>query len=121
MIERALLDIHGVNDVAARCRDDGSPEAFVSASGLESSELKDAMSRILPGYAIPDPLHVLPGKLQTTESGGVDFAAMESEIAQINASAMTEQALLLRDIIANLLLADPTKINSDSDFFLLGG
>ncbi|KAJ7732272.1 acetyl-CoA synthetase-like protein [Mycena olivaceomarginata] len=120
-VERALLGLHGVHDVAVRCRDDGSPEAFVAASGLESGELKDALADVLPGYAIPDPLHVLPGKLQRNASGEVDFAGMEAEIAQINASAMSEQALLVRNIIGNLLTADVGKINGDSDFFLLGG
>ncbi|KAJ7870970.1 acetyl-CoA synthetase-like protein [Mycena olivaceomarginata] len=117
-VERALLDLHGVHDVAVRCRDDGSPEAFVAA---ESGELKDAITDVLPGYAIPDPLHVFPGKLQRTASGKVDFAGMEAEIAQINASAMSEQAMLVRNIIGNLLTADVGKINGDSDFFLLGG
>ncbi|KAJ7022218.1 acetyl-CoA synthetase-like protein [Mycena alexandri] len=120
-IERALLDIHGVYDAVVRSREDGSPEAFIAADGLESSELKGAMSGVIPGYAIPDPLHVLHGKLQRSESGEVDFTAMEKEIAAMNASAMSEQALLVRDIIANLLTADTGKITSDSDFFLLGG
>ncbi|KAJ6559861.1 hypothetical protein B0H19DRAFT_1210275 [Mycena capillaripes] len=121
-IERALVDIHGVHDVAVRCREDGSPEAFVAAeAGLESSELKNALLDLLPGYAIPDPLHVLPGKLRKNASGEVDFAGMEAEIAEMNASAMSEQALLIRDIIGNLLAADIGKINGDSDFFLLGG
>ncbi|KAJ7455806.1 acetyl-CoA synthetase-like protein [Mycena latifolia] len=120
-IERALHSIHGVHDVAARCRADGSPEAFVSAAGLDSRELRDAMSGVLAGYAIPDPLHVLPGKLHKTDAGEIDFAGMEAEIAEMNASAMSEQALLVRDIVGNLLLADAGKINGDSDFFLLGG
>ncbi|KAF7352099.1 Acetyl-CoA synthetase-like protein [Mycena venus] len=120
-VERALLDIHGVHDVAVRCREDGSPEAFVAASSLESSELKEAISNALPGYVIPDPLHVLSGKLQRVASGEVDFVAMEAQIAEINASAMSEQALLVRDIIGNLLTADTGKISGDSDFFLLGG
>ncbi|KAJ6465007.1 acetyl-CoA synthetase-like protein [Mycena sanguinolenta] len=121
-VERALLSIHGVHDVAVRCREDGSPEAFVAvASELDSSDLTASISDLLPGYAIPDPLHALPGKLRRTGSGATDFAAMESEVAHLNASAMSEQALLVRDIIGNLLTADVGKINGDSDFFLLGG
>ncbi|KAJ6461738.1 acetyl-CoA synthetase-like protein [Mycena sanguinolenta] len=119
-VERELLSIRGVHDVAVRSREDGSPEAFIFvASGFDLSELKASMS--LPGYAIPDPLHVLPGKLRRTNSGAMDFAAMEAEVAQLNASAMSEQALLVRDIVGNLLTADVGKINGDSDFFLLGG
>jgi hypothetical protein len=46
---------------------------------------------------------------------------MEARIAEMNSSAMSEQALLVRDIVADLLMADPAKINGESDFFLLGG
>ncbi|KAJ7455805.1 acetyl-CoA synthetase-like protein [Mycena latifolia] len=120
-IEGALLNIHGVHDVVVRCRNDESPEAFVSAPGLDSGELEHALTGVLHGYAIPNPLHIFPGRLPETVSGDIDFAAMESEIAQRGVAAMSEQALLLRDIIANLLLADPTKIHNESDFFLLGG
>ncbi|KAJ7663603.1 AMP-dependent synthetase and ligase [Mycena rosella] len=120
-IERALGALHGVHEVAVRCRDDGSPEAFVSASGLDSPELKDAVSGVLAGYAVPDPLHVLPGKLHKTDAGEIDFAGMEAEISARNASAMSEQALLIRDIVSTLLAVDAGKISGDSDFFLLGG
>ncbi|KAJ7189098.1 acetyl-CoA synthetase-like protein [Mycena filopes] len=120
-VERALHDIHGVHDAVVRSREDGSPEAFVAADGLDSGELKESMCRLLPGYAIPDPLHVLRGKLQRSPSGEVDFAAMEEDIEAMNTSAMSEQALLVRDIIANLLVADTAKMSGDSDFFLLGG
>ncbi|KAJ7869391.1 AMP-dependent synthetase and ligase [Mycena leptocephala] len=119
-VERALLRIDGVHDVAVRCREDGSAEAFVAASDLDLSNLKQAISDVLPGYAVPDPLHVLPGKLQRNH-GEVDFAAMEAEIAEINASAMSQQALLVRNIIGNLLATETRKIGGDSDFFLLGG
>ncbi|KAJ7151166.1 hypothetical protein C8R46DRAFT_1304861 [Mycena filopes] len=51
----------------------------------------------------------------------VDFAAMEREVAREHGSAMSEQALLVRDIVGNLLLAEPAMIKADSDFFLLGG
>ncbi|KAJ7263785.1 acetyl-CoA synthetase-like protein [Mycena rebaudengoi] len=120
-IERVLCNVNGVNDVAVRCRQDGSPEAFVSAFNIKSSDLKIWVARVLPGYAIPDPVHIFPGKLRKTHSGQIDFEAMEAEISATNASAMTEHALLVRDIIGNLLLADPGKIKNDSDFFLLGG
>ncbi|KAF7353532.1 Acetyl-CoA synthetase-like protein [Mycena sanguinolenta] len=118
LVERELLGIHGVHDVAVRCREDGSPEAFVSvASGFDSNELKTTIADLLPGYAIPDPFHVLSGKLRRSDSGAMDFAAMEDEVAQLNASTMSEEALLVRDIIGNLLTADVGMINGDSDFF----
>ncbi|KAJ7098543.1 AMP-dependent synthetase and ligase [Mycena belliarum] len=120
-VERALLSIHGVDEVAVRCRADGSPEAFVSATDLDARDLKEVLTGLLPGYAIPDPLHILRVKLQRTASGDIDFAGMEVEIAEMNASAMSEQALLVRDIVGNLLAIDTGKITGDSDFFLLGG
>ncbi|KAJ7912998.1 hypothetical protein B0H13DRAFT_2471972 [Mycena leptocephala] len=100
-IERALLDIDGVHEVAARSCEDGSVEAFVYAHKLTSQELKQLISGVLPGYAVPQSLH--------------------AKASEINTSAMSEHALLLRDIIGNLLVIDTAKINSDSDFFLLGG
>ncbi|KAJ7753545.1 acetyl-CoA synthetase-like protein [Mycena metata] len=120
-IEHALLDIHGVHDVAVRLQEDGSPEAFVVAAGIHSGDLKGEMAGVLPGYAIPDPLHVLPGKLRKTAAGEIDFASMEKEIGEMNASEMSEHALVVRDIVGTLLMADTGKISGDSDFFLLGG
>ncbi|KAJ6584019.1 acetyl-CoA synthetase-like protein [Mycena vulgaris] len=105
-IERALLSIRG---------------AFVSTSNLNLEELQESISRVLPGYAIPDPLHVLPTKLPTNPTGEVDFAAMEAEVAERNTSGMSEKVLLLRDIMRNILPTDPRQISADSDFFLLGG
>ncbi|KAJ7212625.1 AMP-dependent synthetase and ligase [Mycena pura] len=119
-IERALLAVHGVHDVAVRTRADGAPEAFVAA-GIEASELRTALAALLPGYALPDPMHVLPDKLLKTARGDIDFASIEAEIALMHASAMSEQALAVRDIIAKLLGVDASKISGSSDFFLLGG
>ncbi|KAJ6584022.1 hypothetical protein DFH09DRAFT_911062 [Mycena vulgaris] len=97
------------------------PEAFVSASDLNLEELQESISRVLPGYAIPDPLHILPTKLRTNPTGQVDFAANEAEVAERNTSGMPEKLLLLRDIMRNILPTDPRQISADSDFFLLGG
>jgi len=46
---------------------------------------------------------------------------MQNEVIRQNAASMSERQLLVRDIIANLLLAEPSKIDAYSDFFLLGG
>ncbi|KAJ7153111.1 acetyl-CoA synthetase-like protein [Mycena crocata] len=120
-IERALRDIHGVQDVAVRCSKDGSPEAFVSAPDKDPQELKEALSVVLPGYVIPDPLHVLRTKLAKCPEGNVNFAAMEADIIEKTASSMSETALMLRDIIGRLLGRETGKINENSDFFLIGG
>ncbi|KAJ7607839.1 acetyl-CoA synthetase-like protein [Mycena polygramma] len=114
-IHAALTEVYGVSEAALRVRTDGAPEAFVAAHELDTSDLAAALARTLPGYAVPAPLHVLQGRhnLLRTSTGEPDFGAMESE--------MSEQALLVRDIIGNLLLADSAMIKPDSDFFLLGG
>ncbi|KAJ6605825.1 AMP-dependent synthetase and ligase [Mycena sp. CBHHK59/15] len=123
-VEAALKDVYGVSEVALRVRAaDGAPEAFVCGDAeLDGAEIGRALARVLPGYAVPAPLHVLPGhSVLRTGDGAPDFAAMEADVAARHASAMSEQALLVRDIIGNLLLAEPAMIKPDSDFFLLGG
>lgn len=122
-VETALLGIIGVEDVAIRFRHDGTPEAFVSTqgeSGLDSSRLRRTISRVLPGYGVPE-LYAVEKPFMRGEKGQIDFAAIEEIIKAQNSSSMSEQALLVRDIVANLLLADPGMITADSDFFLLGG
>ncbi|KAJ7780297.1 AMP-dependent synthetase and ligase [Mycena maculata] len=121
-IHSALLVVFGVSEVALRIRADGAPEAFVFAHELDSGDLTGALARTLPGYAIPAPMHILKGhSVLRTNAGEPDFSAMEQEVARQHASAMSEHALLVRDIIGNLLLAEPAMIKPDSDFFLLGG
>lgn len=123
-IERALLTLSMVNEVSVRVRPDGSPEAFVfmdKKSELDSASVKAIISRLLPGYSVPDPLFVRSRPFIKGPKGEVDFDAMEREIARQIAASMSDHALLVRDIVANLLLAEPAKINGDSDFFLLGG
>ncbi|KAF7357014.1 Peroxisomal-coenzyme a synthetase [Mycena venus] len=122
-IHNALVSVYGVSEAALRVRGDGSAEAFVAAHEVDASDVGKALERVLPGYAVPQPVHVLGGrhKLLRNEMGEPDFAGMESEVARAHASAMSEHALLVRDIIGNLLLADAAMIKPDSDFFLLGG
>ncbi|KAJ7075250.1 acetyl-CoA synthetase-like protein [Mycena belliarum] len=121
-IERALLTVYGVSEVALRPRADGAPEAFVCAQDLDAGDLASALARTLPGYAVPARMHVLPGhNLLRTAGGEPDFAAMEEESFRRHASMMSEHMLLVRDIIGNLVLADPSTITPDSDFFLVGG
>ena len=55
------------------------------------------------------------------DDGQIDFAVMEQIIKAENSSNMSERALLVRDIVANLLLTDPGVITDDTNFFLLGG
>jgi hypothetical protein len=122
-IEDALRSVYGVTEVALRARADGCPEAFICAHDLDSEQIFASLSRVLPGYCIPEPLHVFSGdcSLRRNSSGELDFSAMLTEVERRHASAMSEQTLLVRDIIGNLLLAEPSMIKPDSDFFLLGG
>ncbi|KAJ7230643.1 acetyl-CoA synthetase-like protein [Mycena pura] len=124
-IERALRAVYGVEDAALRVRADrdGAPEAFVCADGLDAADVDAALRRVLPGYAVPAPLHVVPGHAvpRTAAGGEPDFAAMEAAVARGHAAALSEQGLLIRDIVGNLLLADAALITPDADFFLLGG
>jgi hypothetical protein len=122
-IHNALITVYGVSEAALRVRADGAPEAFVCAHELDAGDISAQLARTLPGYAVPAPLHVLKGRhdLLRNSGGEPDFSAMEAEVARLHASAMSEQALLVRDIIGNLLLAEPSMIKPDSDFFLLGG
>ncbi|CAK5273778.1 unnamed protein product, partial [Mycena citricolor] len=121
-ITDAITNVFGVSEVALRVRTDGSPEAFVCAHEIDSSDVTAALARSLPGYSIPSPLHVMRRHdLLRDAMGNVDFAAMEQEVARQHASALSEQAILVRDIIGNLLLADASMMKAESDFFLLGG
>ncbi|KAF7975489.1 hypothetical protein HWV62_9405 [Athelia sp. TMB] len=122
-VEGALLGIIGVEDVAIRFRADGAPEAFVSTqheSGLDAARLRRTISRVLPGYGVPE-LYAVERPFARGEKGQIDFAAVEAIVKAQNSSSMSEQALLIRDIVANLLLTDPGMITAESDFFLLGG
>jgi acyl carrier protein len=122
-VEGALLNVVGVEDVAIRVRHDGLPEAFVSTrrqSGLDSNRIRKAVSRVLPGYGVPE-LYAIEKPFSRGDKGQIDFAAIEEIIKAENSSNMSERALLVRDIVANLLLTDPGMITADLDFFLLGG
>jgi acetyltransferase-like isoleucine patch superfamily enzyme len=122
-VTNALRCAQGVDDVAVRARPDGTPEAFVSSShpDINALSLKMELSGILPGYSLPEPLHVLPLPLKRLRDGSVDFDGMEKEIMEETAAAMSSRALVVRDIIAGLLSIEAGNITGDSDFFLLGG
>ena len=123
-VVHAISDIKGVRDVAVRLRKDGGPEALVvvePSSGLDSPSILEALLRVVPGYAVPSPLHVFSEPLARASDGSVNWDTMEAQITSRNASAMSAQALVIRDIVADLLDKDPSSISSDSDFFLIGG
>lgn len=121
-INRLLADIEGVDNVAVRSRQDGTPEAFVSVGSqenLNSATIKSSLASFLPGYAIPD-IHVLARPLPLI-AGEFDFASMEADIIQQNTASMSASAAVVRDIVAELLDIEPGMVSGESDFFLLGG
>ncbi|KAJ3868476.1 acetyl-CoA synthetase-like protein [Lentinula novae-zelandiae] len=121
-INRLLADIEGVDNVAVRSRQDGTPEAFVSVGSqenLDSATIKSSLASFLPGYAIPD-IHVLARPLPLI-AGEFDFASMEADIIQQNTASMSASAAVVRDIVAELLDIEPGMVSGESDFFLLGG
>ncbi|KAI0334381.1 acetyl-CoA synthetase-like protein [Cubamyces sp. BRFM 1775] len=122
-VERAICSINGIDEVVVRRGTDGTPEALVVApsSGLDSNTIVGMLIDLIPGYAIPRPLHVFREPLAHKSDRSVDWNAMETEIAKRNASTMSSQALVVRDIVSELLDKDPASITGDSDFFLLGG
>ncbi|KAF8997871.1 AMP-dependent synthetase and ligase [Cyathus striatus] len=91
---RVAVDLHTIEVAIA------SLGAYISARDLhlDSAEVKRRISQILPGYIVPDALHVLSTPLCQDEFGNVDFARMEEEI-----------------------VLKTRHISPSSDFFLLGG
>ena len=123
-VERAISQFGGVEEVAVRLGKDGQAEAMVAAlpsSGLTSISVVSALMGIFPGYAIPNPLHVLFERLTRAPDGSVDWDSMEAEVGRRNATRLSAGALVIRNIVAELLDKDPATITGDSDFFLLGG
>ena len=111
-----------VNDVAVRQQQDGTLDAFIYATepDCDASSIKNALKTVLHGYSIPDQLHIF-NKPFSRSAGGIDFHALEEVIKQQNAASMSSRALVVRDIVSDLLGKDAALIAGDSDFFLLGG
>ncbi|KAJ7272639.1 acetyl-CoA synthetase-like protein [Mycena haematopus] len=63
-VHRALGEMDGVGEAAVRVRADGGCEAFVASpgKGVESGEVERRLAGVLPGYAVPKPVHVLAGR-----------------------------------------------------------
>lgn len=122
LTQKAILDIEQVEDVAMRRQNDGTLEAFVYSSFkvVTVDFMKQSLRKVLHGYSIPNEFHIFDKPLPR-EDGEVDFRAMEEAIKEKNASNMSPRALLVRDIVSDLLAKDPALISGTSDFFLLGG
>ncbi|KAI0800717.1 acetyl-CoA synthetase-like protein [Fomes fomentarius] len=122
-VQQALSALREVTDVAVRVRRDGSPEAFLAlhpSSLLTSDAITDALLGSLPGYAVPSPISIV-SQLPKRPDHTFDWAVIEAEVARRNAASLSPRAIVVRNIVAELLDKDPSSLNGDSDFFLLGG
>ncbi|TRM58785.1 hypothetical protein BD626DRAFT_437806 [Schizophyllum amplum] len=118
----ALAHCRGVSEIAVRVRNEAAPDIFLNAGpGVTASDIKARLTPLLHGYALPDNVHIMEQPLPRHSRVSFDFDQMEAMIARRNESAMNQQELEIRDIIARLLEQDPGAITPDSDFFLLGG
>jgi hypothetical protein len=123
-VERALLSIMDVEDVAIRAQADGGLEAYISVpqgSDLDNSQVRAALAHVVPGYSVPEPLRIVRRAFPRTPTGAIDFASMEAESAALNASSLSKTGLTIRDIFAQLLFKEAGTITADTDFFLIGG
>lgn len=124
LIENAFRNIPKVNGVALEQHSDGSIDVYVSVSShwtLSSSDVKHLISPLVPGYSIPNQVHIISGPLLRNDTGNFDFRGMEKQSSRSAKVQMTKRQMLVRDIVAELLNIDPTHIHTGSDFFLLGG
>jgi len=121
-VVKSMKTISGIRDVALRVNSKNI-EAFTSVFNdtLDSRRIARALINVLPGYAIPAVIHVWSRPILLLPSGEVDFGGMERELQSRQASIMTHEQSVVRDIIARLLFLEPKVVTVNSDFFLLGG
>ncbi|KAH9479272.1 putative NRPS-like protein biosynthetic cluster [Psilocybe cubensis] len=124
VVDSAFRNIPKVVDFAVEHHSDGSLDAYISVEptwSFSANEVKQLVTPRLPGYSIPNQIHIVNGPLLRDGSGSHDFRAMERQAAKSANIQMTKRQMLVRDIVAELLNIDPTHIHTGSDFFLLGG
>ena len=81
-VQRACYRIPGVLDAAVVQQRDGAPMAFIQVAEdaeFDATDIDRALSQILHGYVVPNPLHVFRQPL-IKNHGEYDFEAMESII-----------------------------------------
>ncbi|KAF9026322.1 acetyl-CoA synthetase-like protein [Hymenopellis radicata] len=113
-LEHTLLSTLGVAEVAAFV-------TMASSATPDASVLKMSIKQYSSRLQLTGASTRVDQTLVRNGAGYIDFAAMEREIQQTNESAMSNNALVVRDIISDLLSIEPGMVNLDSDFFLLGG
>ncbi|PPQ70848.1 hypothetical protein CVT24_001055 [Panaeolus cyanescens] len=119
----AFTSIKHVQEIALRPKNDGGVDAFISVStdAVDMAAVNSSLSKILPGYCLPQRILIINGPLRHLPNGDYDFEGMESDFAKQSSNQMSKSQLMIRDIVADLLNIDASHITADSDFFLLGG
>ena len=122
-IENALCAVDGVDSGAVVVRKDGRQIAafYVSASGIDSAEVIDAMRRSLPAHMLPAAA-VRLNALPVTSNGKVDrkkLAASELPDSSNNTAAFSELERSIAAICGEIFLTD--SIAPEDDFYSLGG
>ncbi|KAF8957111.1 AMP-dependent synthetase and ligase [Flammula alnicola] len=123
-VEKAIRNVASVDDVALRCRSDGSADAYISLalqSTLVSGDVIQLISLVLDGYEVPSRAYHLHGPLLRGASGYYDYYAMEKQLLGNMAVTMSQWQLLVRDIVAEMLSIDPGIFARIRTSFLLGG
>jgi hypothetical protein len=123
-IDHALSRVPFINNVALHFSFHEAIEGFISMDPgceLGSEDLKTAISLRLPGYSVPEILHILKGVSPIRKGEFVNFEALEHQVADKYTSNMTSPELLVCAAFVNLLPIDPMWCTHDSNFFLLGG
>ncbi len=120
--EEIISHIPGIVDLAKRIMKDGSQEFFLYVEDLRINyqDIQQSLEAELPGYCIPDVVHLLRSRIPRFD-GRADFLALEKQITIAHYPDLSPSCRMIRNIVADLLGKDPSVLNADSDFFLLGG
>ncbi|KAJ6485731.1 acetyl-CoA synthetase-like protein [Mycena sanguinolenta] len=96
-VRRAFGKVQGVGEAAVRVRADGACEAFVAGNGVDADEVERRLAEVLPGYAVPKPVHVLKGRsalprVHTRErlDSGISFAGASK--TDVNSSSSSSDS-----------------------------
>ncbi|MFD8497761.1 amino acid adenylation domain-containing protein [Amycolatopsis sp. NPDC059657] len=128
-IEASLLEHAAVTEAAVVLRADVGPSPklagyFVAAQELDIDQLRGDLTERLPEYMVPSYLIRLP-EMPLSSNGKLDRKALPlpelRRQRRRSTTVLSEGALVLREVWAEVLQADPTLFGSDDNFFEHGG
>ncbi|WP_280356299.1 non-ribosomal peptide synthetase, partial [Nocardia otitidiscaviarum] len=124
-VEAALSEVDGVEQAVAAAQATAAGTrliAYVTASGaeLDAVAVREAVSRRLPGYMVPDAVTVLDA-LPLSSSGKVDRRALPEPV--FDAPTFRAPATPVEETIARVVaeVLGIERVGADDDFFVLGG